>query len=211
MTTASASGSASRAALRPNTWIRPSSPRRSTRPRSCSPASSSTNSGAASSPKTLSLPDIRIRHGPTGQCGISDRRRIHLRPPRSPDHVHRWLGDRRGNGEALGIPDGALAATLEHYNRHAADGVDPDFHKQPEFLAPQDKGPWAAFDLSLGKAIYSGFTVGGLATTVDGAVLRAPTTGQCRAFTRPEPARPNIAQDGKATRAGPTGRGVVLR
>ena len=39
-------------------------------------------------------------------------------------------------------------------------------------LKPQDVGPWAAFDLSLGKAFYSGFTLGGLAISADGAVLR---------------------------------------
>ena len=51
---------------------------------------------------------------------------------------------------ALGIPEGNLAATLDRYNEHAARGEDPDFHKQPEYVAAQDNGPWAAFDLSLG-------------------------------------------------------------
>jgi 3-oxo-5alpha-steroid 4-dehydrogenase len=73
---------------------------------------------------------------------------------------------------ALGIPDGNLAATLNRYNQHAARGEDPDFHKQPDFLAAQDKGPWAAFDLSLGRAMYSGFTLGGLAVSIDGEVQR---------------------------------------
>jgi succinate dehydrogenase/fumarate reductase flavoprotein subunit len=102
---------------------------------------------------------------------------------------------------ALGIPAGNLAATLESYNRHAAIGEDPDFHKQPEYLAPQDNGPWAAFDLSLGKAMYSGFTVGGLATDVDGEVLREDgsvigglyAAGTCAS---------NIAQDGKGYSSG---------
>jgi succinate dehydrogenase/fumarate reductase flavoprotein subunit len=73
---------------------------------------------------------------------------------------------------ALGIPRGNLAATLDRYNKHAAAGEDPDFHKQPEFLAAQDNGPWAAFDMSLGRAMYSGFTLGGLAVTIDGEVQR---------------------------------------
>lgn len=102
---------------------------------------------------------------------------------------------------ALGIPAGNLAATLDRYNAHAADGQDPDFHKQPEFLAPQDVGPWAVFDLTLGKAIYSGFTVGGLAVSVDGEVLRADgrvvaglyAAGACAS---------NIAQDGKGYASG---------
>ncbi len=102
---------------------------------------------------------------------------------------------------ALGIPAGNLVATLNSYNEHAARGEDPEFHKQPEFLAAQDKGPWGAFDLSLGKAMYAGFTVGGLATTVDGEVLREDGTvipglyaaGACAS---------NIAQDGKGYASG---------
>jgi 3-oxo-5alpha-steroid 4-dehydrogenase len=102
---------------------------------------------------------------------------------------------------ALGIPEGNLVVTLERYNSYAARGEDPDFHKQPEFLAPQDQGPWGAFDLSLGKAIYAGFTVGGLATTVDGEVLREDgsvvaglyAVGACAS---------NIAQDGKGYASG---------
>jgi 3-oxo-5alpha-steroid 4-dehydrogenase len=102
---------------------------------------------------------------------------------------------------ALGIPEGNLIATLNRYNEYATRGEDPDFHKQPDFLAPQDKGPWGAFDLSLGKAMYAGFTVGGLATTVDGEVLREDgnvipglyAAGACAS---------NIAQDGKGYASG---------
>jgi succinate dehydrogenase/fumarate reductase flavoprotein subunit len=102
---------------------------------------------------------------------------------------------------ALGIPQGNLEATLDRYNTHAARGEDPDFHKQPEFLAPQDKGPWGAFDMSLGKAMYAGFTVGGLAVSVDGQVLRDDgsmvpglyAVGACAS---------NIAQDGKGYASG---------
>jgi succinate dehydrogenase/fumarate reductase flavoprotein subunit len=102
---------------------------------------------------------------------------------------------------ALGIPTGKLVATLNRYNEYAARGEDPDFHKQQEFLAPHDKGPWGAFDLSLGKAMYAGFTVGGLATTVDGQVQREDgstipglyAAGACAS---------NIAQDGKGYASG---------
>ncbi|HOB47808.1 MAG TPA: FAD-binding protein [Mycobacterium sp.] len=102
---------------------------------------------------------------------------------------------------ALGIPAGNLVATLDRYNRYAAKGEDPDFHKQPEFLAPQDHGPWAAFDLSLGKAMYSGFTVGGLATSVNGEVLGhdcAPIPGLYAAGA----CASTIAQDGKGYSSG---------
>ncbi|MFY2859492.1 FAD-binding protein [Mycobacterium sp. THU-M104] len=102
---------------------------------------------------------------------------------------------------ALGIPAGNFAATLDRYNAFAVAGEDPDFHKQPEYLAAQDNGPWAVFDLSLGRAMYSGFTMGGLAVTVDGEVQRADgsvvpglyAVGACAS---------NIAQDGKGYASG---------
>ena len=102
---------------------------------------------------------------------------------------------------ALEIPAGRLVATMERYNTHAAHGEDPDFHKRPEWLAPQTEGPWAAFDLSLGKALYAGFTMGGLATSVDGEVLTeagAPIAGLYAAGA----GAANIAQDGKGYASG---------
>ncbi|MFT8180603.1 FAD-binding protein [Mycobacteroides chelonae] len=73
---------------------------------------------------------------------------------------------------ALSIPAGRLRETLARYNYHAESRRDPDFHKAPEFLEPQTCSPWAAFDLRLGKALYSGFTLGGLSTTVNSQVRR---------------------------------------
>ena len=102
---------------------------------------------------------------------------------------------------ALGIPKGNLVTTLDRYNTYAARGEDPDFHKQPEFLAPQDKGPWGAFDMSLGKAMYAGFTMGGLATSVDGEVLRDDGTVIAGLYAAGACAS-NIAQDGKGYASG---------
>ncbi|WOC12056.1 FAD-binding protein [Gordonia sp. MP11Mi] len=103
--------------------------------------------------------------------------------------------------DGLGLDRETLVSTLERYNTYAAKGEDPDFHKSPEFLAPQDRGPWAAFDMSLGKALYAGFTIGGMATTIDGAVLDESgsvipglyAAGACAA---------NLAQDGKGYASG---------
>ncbi|RZI03379.1 FAD-binding protein, partial [Staphylococcus aureus] len=89
----------------------------------------------------------------------------------------------------------------DRYNAYAARGAAPDFHKQPEFLAAQDNGPWGEFDMSLGKSMYAGFTLGGLATSVDGQVLRDDgavvaglyAVGACAS---------NIAQDGKGYASG---------
>lgn len=102
---------------------------------------------------------------------------------------------------ALGIPKGNLAATLQRYNANAAKGEDPDFHKQPEYVAVQDSGPWAAFDLSLGRAMYSGFTMGGLVVSIDGEVLRADGTAVPGLYAAGACAS-NIAQDGKGYASG---------
>lgn len=101
----------------------------------------------------------------------------------------------------LGVPLDALEDTLSSYNKHAADGEDPEFHKAAEWLAPQDKGPWGVFDLRLGRALYAGFTMGGLSCTVDGEVRRADGSvvgglyagGACAA---------NLAQDAKGYASG---------
>ena len=126
----------------------------------------------------------------------------HLKPPEVPliPLIDGWETVAEMEA-ALGIPQGNLAQTLDRYNTYAARGEDPDFHKQPDYLAPQDNGPWGAYDLSLGKAMYAGFTVGGLATSVDGQVLREDgspiaglyAVGACAS---------NIAQDGKGYASG---------
>jgi predicted oxidoreductase len=103
--------------------------------------------------------------------------------------------------QALDIPAGRLAATLQRYNENAARGEDPDFHKHPDYIAPQTSGPWAAFDLSLGRAMYSGFTMGGLAVSIDGEVLSedgSPVSGLYAAGA----CASNIAQDGKGYSSG---------
>ncbi len=103
--------------------------------------------------------------------------------------------------QGLGIPAGALAATLSSYNENAARKEDPEFHKHPDWLEPQDQGPWGAYDLTLGKAMYAGFTMGGLRVSLDGEVKREDgsviaglyAAGACAV---------NIAQDGKGYASG---------
>jgi 3-oxo-5alpha-steroid 4-dehydrogenase len=68
----------------------------------------------------------------------------------------------------LGLPVGSLVATLDYYNEHAARGEDPLFHKR--LLSPL-RGPLAAFDMRADKFFYAPFTLGGLHTRPDGAVL----------------------------------------
>ncbi len=103
--------------------------------------------------------------------------------------------------EGLGIPAGELVATLTAYNENAARKEDPELHKHPDWLEPQDLAPWGAYDLTFGKALYAGFTMGGLRVTLDGAVQREDgsvvpglyAAGACAV---------NIAQDSKGYASG---------
>ena len=72
---------------------------------------------------------------------------------------------------SLGLPCDTLQQTVALYNANASQGEDPLFHKHPEWLRPLDAPPYAAFDLSLGKAPYLAFTLGGLSTRATGEVL----------------------------------------
>ncbi|MFC0315643.1 FAD-binding protein [Gordonia phosphorivorans] len=101
----------------------------------------------------------------------------------------------------LGMERSVLNATIARYNEYAARGEDPDFHKTADFLAPQDTGPWAAFDMTLGKALYAGFTLGGMATTVDGQVRR-PDGSTIAGLYAAGACAANIAQDSKGYASG---------
>ncbi len=70
----------------------------------------------------------------------------------------------------IGLPSGSLVSTLDYFNEHAARGADPLFHKRAPVLTPL-RAPLAAFDLRASTFIYAPFTLGGLDTQVDGAVL----------------------------------------
>lgn len=96
----------------------------------------------------------------------------------------------------LGLPAESLERTLADYNAAAARGEDPDFHKHPDWLAPQDQGPWGAYDLTLGTAMYAGFTMGGLRTSLDGEVRREDDSVVPGLFAAGACAV-NIAEDGR--------------
>jgi 3-oxo-5alpha-steroid 4-dehydrogenase len=106
-----------------------------------------------------------------------------------------------GMEEGLGLPAGSLDRALARYNHHAARGQDPDFGKSAEWLAPQDQGPWAVFDLRPGHALYAGFTLGGLRTTADAQVQR-PDGSVIGGLYAAGAAASNIAQDGKGYSSG---------
>ena len=72
---------------------------------------------------------------------------------------------------ALKIPEGMLQNTVAIYNRNAADGQDPVYHKHADWLKPLDSPPYAAIECSYGIAPYLIFTLGGLKTRVSGEVV----------------------------------------
>jgi 3-oxo-5alpha-steroid 4-dehydrogenase len=71
----------------------------------------------------------------------------------------------------LALPAGSLESTLALYNRAAARGEDPLFHKAPEYLTPLERPPFGAFDCTSEGSLYAAFTLGGLHTDVEGRVL----------------------------------------
>ena len=70
-----------------------------------------------------------------------------------------------------GFPTGSLEATIEFYNRHAERGEDPLFHKTADNLVPLKNPPYAVLDYTTDTALYAVFTMGGLRTDTDAAVL----------------------------------------
>ena len=60
--------------------------------------------------------------------------------------------------------------TVSVYNRHAAKGIDPLFHKAARWLKPLDEPPLVAVDCRIDHCYYSAFTLGGLDTLPTGEV-----------------------------------------
>ena len=73
--------------------------------------------------------------------------------------------------KSLGMSEGQLVHTFASYNRFAAEGVDPVFHKAKKYVTPLDHPPFAALDLSVGNSVWAAFTLGGLDTRPTGEVL----------------------------------------
>jgi 3-oxo-5alpha-steroid 4-dehydrogenase len=75
--------------------------------------------------------------------------------------------------QELGLPAGELIHTVETYNRHAAEGRDPLWHKDAKYLKPLVEPPFAALSYCDGDYPTSMFTLGGLSTSTSGQVLNA--------------------------------------
>ncbi len=78
-----------------------------------------------------------------------------------------------GLADELGMPRGALKHSVAYYNRHAANGEDPMFRKQPPYLRPLQGPPYSAWDLSVDNAFFAAHTFGGLRTDVDSRVFNS--------------------------------------
>lgn len=101
----------------------------------------------------------------------------------------------------LGLPRGELQKTMAAYNESAAKHEDPAFHKSADWLQPLTEAPFAALDCSLGKAPFTGFSLGGLKTSAQAEVLNAngrPVPGLYAAGA----CATNIAQDGMGYSSG---------
>lgn len=101
----------------------------------------------------------------------------------------------------LNLPNGSLQRTIADYNAAAERGEDPKLHKYKDWLKPLNNPPYAAFDCSLDKAVFVGFTLGGLKTDVNAQLLTAagePIAGLYAAGA----CASNIAQDGRGYSSG---------
>lgn len=84
-----------------------------------------------------------------------------LRPPT-------WVADSvAGLEQEIGLPVGALQATVASYNQAANSGGDPLLHKKAQWVKPIGT-PIGAIDL---RGSTGGFTLGGLSTTLRSEVL----------------------------------------
>lgn len=73
--------------------------------------------------------------------------------------------------EEIGLDPDMLRHTVDYYNKHAAKGEDPAFHKHEAWLKPIEP-PFAALDCTPGSGVlYPYFTLGGLDTLPTGEVL----------------------------------------
>ena len=85
-----------------------------------------------------------------------------------------------GLAKKLGLPAGALRATVDAYNEGIRSGTGDPAHKAPDLCAPIETGPYYAIDISVKSSpAYPapGLTLGGLKVNEDtGQVLQADGT-----------------------------------
>lgn len=113
-------------------------------------------------------------HQPNGRVWLLVDNEIFERPMVKPDIDIAAVGESWAEVESeLGLPEGELVHTVESYNRHAAQGVDPLWHKDAEYLRPLVTPPFAALSFCAADYPATFFTLGGLSTLPSGEVLTA--------------------------------------
>jgi len=94
------------------------------------------------------------------------------RPITNPDVVIQAVGETWEEVEQeLGLPQATLTHTVAEFNRYAAKGEDPLFHKAPDWLRPLTEPPFAALSYCASDYKAAAFTLGGLVTLPTGHVL----------------------------------------
>ena len=124
------------------------------------------------------------------------RQRAHRGPADVAVPVDRRLGDGRGDGVR---PRPARRARWPRRST-ATTSTPPAARTRTSTSTPtgwrrRTPGPWGAYDLTLGKALYAGFTLGGLRVTVDGQVQR-PDGSVVPGLYAAGACASNLAQDG---------------
>lgn len=115
-----------------------------------------------------------VRRQPNRRSWLLVDNAIFGRPILQPDISVAAVGETWQEVEQeLELPAGALQHTVTEFNRHAAEGRDPYFHKTAEWLRPLTEPPFAALSYCAGDYNDHAFTLGGLATRPDGEVLDA--------------------------------------
>lgn len=111
---------------------------------------------------------------PNGRVWLLVDNEIFGRPLIQQDITIAAVGETWEEVEAeLGLEKGALVDTVATFNRYAAEGQDPYFHKDKEWLRPLLTPPFAALSYCQGDIEGHAFTLGGLATKPTGQVLNA--------------------------------------
>lgn len=70
----------------------------------------------------------------------------------------------------LGLPEGSLQKTMAAYNKVAATGQDPLWHKHPDWVEALDRPPFAAFEVGYDNSLYHYLTLGGIRTSAEAEV-----------------------------------------
>ena len=111
---------------------------------------------------------------PEGKAWLLVDNEIFGRPVIQPDLRIAAVGETWEEVEQeLGLPAGTLVHTVTEFNRNAAEGQDPLFHKAVEWLRPLTAPPFAALSYCRGDMKAHAFTMGGLHTRPTGEVLNA--------------------------------------